>query len=323
MPGGGMPGGMPGGGTPGGMPGSGGPQPPREEVVGEGPGGVKLQEPDPQGNTKVTVMGEDGQPKSYDLALGGGEQPAPGQPGPAGQPGGPAPGGDTPIQPGEDGKAVIHEGDRTITVERTPEGPMNVSVDNGPGQPQINETVDFANQPPEPGQGPGQPAPPGDPAAAQQPGPGAPQPPGPGGPGGGGGSDSFGSASGQLGGGGGAPGGEQPELAPGAKAGATGMGEMGPAGAGSPQGATGMAGMGEEGGGAPSGGGQSGQAGAGAGGAPMMGGGGMGGGMGQQGGEQERANSGKWRTEGQIFDDGADPSSKVQYQAVIGEGNQK
>jgi hypothetical protein len=143
---------------------------PETVTVGQGKDGVTVQEPDPKGGVKVTVMGEDGQPKVYDVALGGQGGPAPGQPGQipgqpgqipgqapgmpgqaaglpgvGGQPGAGMPGGDhgQPIQPGPDGKAVIHEGDRTVTLERTPEGEVKVSVDNANGQPPTDQTLSF------------------------------------------------------------------------------------------------------------------------------------------------------------------------------------
>ncbi len=244
--GGGMPGGagMPsGGGTPPPTPGtprsgmpegpqSGGPQPggpsrPQAEEVtlGEGQDKVTLQEPDQQGHTQVTVMGDNGEPKTYEIAFGGqgeGAQQSPGQipgagtgglaggpqampgqpasglgsdsqavPGQApgqsapGMPGQPGPGvgggdrtmpgqvgaegqsgslpGQSPgrgenviaVQPGQDGTAVIQDGDRTITVERTPEGRYEVSIDSGGDQPPMSQTVGFGDDEPasEPGLG--------------------------------------------------------------------------------------------------------------------------------------------------------------------------
>lgn len=151
---------------------------PEKVTLGEGKDAVTVQEPNPQGTTQVTVIGEDGQPKTYDVSFGpgggagqpgagtmpapGGGQPMPGQPMP-GQPGastmpapadgqpvpGQAPG--TPIQAGQDGKAVIEEGGRTITLERTPEGGMKVDVDNGQGQPPLNQTIDFGDDTAPPG----------------------------------------------------------------------------------------------------------------------------------------------------------------------------
>lgn len=144
---------------------------PEEVTLGEGEGAVTVQEPNAQGTTQVTLIGEDGRPRTYDVSFGpeggqgsGGQgmpgvgtMPAPGQfpgqsgigtmPAPAdGQPvPGQAPG--TPIQAGPDGKAVIEEGGRTITLEQTPEGGVKVDIDNGPGKPPVTQTIDFGDDP--------------------------------------------------------------------------------------------------------------------------------------------------------------------------------
>jgi hypothetical protein len=450
--GGGMPpdGGMPpGGGAPPPMPEPGQPGVPgapdgpgqQEQVsLGEGNDKVTVQEPKPDGHTQVTVIGEDGKPKTYDVAFpptgggpgqpgtvpgqavpGGGPGqpgtlPAPGQPGVPGQPGGAPiqPGtsgqGAIPVQPGPDGNAVIHEGDRTITLERTPEGEMKVHVDNGAGKPPLDQTIGFGadgasgapgtgepktpNLPPvhtmpaeaDPFLGAGQPQPaPGAPNVAPEgpepavPGSGA-EPVGAGASSGSAGASVGGGAheSGAMGGGspvGGSPGGaspvgpQDPSVGPASttpQAAFTTMGTGGgdapansfgsasgslfggesdqrlaphdpppPGGAGghrhhpagmdlasmqdgrqaSPQGATGMSSM-SDAGGQQSGGGQSGAAGAGM--MPMGGMGGMGGAQQQGGGEQERTNASPWRTQGQLFDDGVDPSN-VRFRSVLGE----
>ncbi|KAA5833735.1 hypothetical protein F1721_14400 [Saccharopolyspora hirsuta] len=140
-------------------------------TLGEGKDAVSVEAPGADGKTKVELMGPDGQPKTYEVDFGGQGgpgQPMPGQPGVPGQPvpgvpGGvqtmpaPAPGmgapgqggeGAIPVQPGEDGKAVINEGDRTITLERTPTGEVKVSVDNGGGQPPLNQTIGFGGDQP-------------------------------------------------------------------------------------------------------------------------------------------------------------------------------
>ncbi|NYH78534.1 uncharacterized protein YukE [Actinopolyspora biskrensis] len=49
----------------------------------------------------------------------------------------------TTVRPNEDGTAVIEQGDRTIEVERTPEGRLQLSVDDGSPQPPETRTVDF------------------------------------------------------------------------------------------------------------------------------------------------------------------------------------
>ncbi|MEV4729002.1 hypothetical protein [Saccharopolyspora sp. NPDC049426] len=154
--------GMPGQGAPGapGMPGSEG----EKVTLGQGPNAVTVQEPGTDGKTQVQLTGPDGQPKTYAVDFGqgapgqmpgqpaaggvlGGMQtmPAPGQ-GP-GVPGGPH---SIPVQAGPDGRAVIHEGDRTITLEQGPGGEMKVNVDNGGGQPPLNQTIDFGDEPPKP-----------------------------------------------------------------------------------------------------------------------------------------------------------------------------
>lgn len=189
--------------------------------------------------------------------------------------------------------------------------------------------------------------------------PGQPPPPGPPAPGtlGGPGQDSFGSASGQIpdvpgdgpagGADGGAPGGSSAASAAGGGAaggGAAGGGAAGGGAAGGGAAGGGMAGGGAQPDLAPGGqsgsggppqspqstapaaaaGGAAGGAQGGAQGGGMMGGmGGMGMGGGQ-GGDQQRSNDSPWRTEGQLFDDGVDPSP-VRHRAVLGdsEGEQE
>ncbi|QGK71485.1 hypothetical protein GIY23_19980 [Allosaccharopolyspora coralli] len=151
---------------------------PEEVTLGEGDDAVTVQEPAPDGRTQVTIVGEDGQPKTYDIAFPpqggegapGGLPPQP-QPGAGGMPGQPVPGapgmpgaqmpgagaeGETiPLQPDADGQAVIEDGDRTITIERTPEGEVRVDIDNGDGTPPVNQTIGFGSE--EPGAMPGEP----------------------------------------------------------------------------------------------------------------------------------------------------------------------
>ena len=144
-----------------GMPGQGGPGGPEGEKVtlGEGKNAVTVQEPGADGKTQVQLAGPDGQPKTYAVDFGQGQPgQVPGQPpaGPGGvqtmpapAPGAPVPGGAQaiPVEAGPDGRAVIHEGDRTITLEQGPGGEVKVSVDNGGGQPPLNQTVDFGDEP--------------------------------------------------------------------------------------------------------------------------------------------------------------------------------
>jgi hypothetical protein len=143
--------GMPGGtGTGPSQPGSVDPSrqgPPQTVTLGSGHDSVTVGQPDQQGHAKVTLTGADGQPKTYDVALGGGQ---PGMAAPAGAPGqvpampaGPNPDGSIPVQAGADGNAVIHDGARTITMDRTPDGQLQISVASGAGQPPVSQTVGF------------------------------------------------------------------------------------------------------------------------------------------------------------------------------------
>lgn len=104
-----------------------------------------------------------------------------------------------------------------------------------------------------------------------------------------------------------AGGGAQPDLAPGGQSGSGGppQSPQSTAPAAAAGGAAGGAQGGAQGGGMMGG----------------MGGMGMGGG---QGGDQQRSNDSPWRTEGQLFDDGVDPSP-VRHRAVLGdsEGEQE
>ena len=117
--------------------------PGQEETVtiDDGDRSISVTSPDGQGQVKVTVDDGSGQPKTYTLDFGEGTTP-----GASGTTAGAAPraaptavpGGtqaaasgaataarrrasDQPIQPGEDGKCVIQDGDLTITAER-PDG---------------------------------------------------------------------------------------------------------------------------------------------------------------------------------------------------------
>ncbi|MGW1676841.1 WXG100 family type VII secretion target [Saccharopolyspora sp. NPDC002376] len=130
-------------------------------TLGEGKDAVSVQEPGPDGKTKVEVMGPDGKPKTYEVDFGkqdgsgqpgtGAPQTLPGQAGQVPGPGGaPGVGGQGPeqVQAGPDGKAVIEEDGRTLTLERTPEGQIKVSVDNGNGQPPMNQTIEFGKDSP-------------------------------------------------------------------------------------------------------------------------------------------------------------------------------
>src|SRR5207244_10551216 len=68
------------------------------------------------------------------------------------------------VQPGPDGKAVIHDGNTTITVSQPdgPNGPATVTVDDGSGKPPVTYTMEGghgAGTPGGPGQVPGVPGP--------------------------------------------------------------------------------------------------------------------------------------------------------------------
>lgn len=140
----------------------------RETVtIRDGDREIAVTSPDGQGMVKVTVTDGTGQPKTYTLDFGGpdaaGTPGTPGQPGQPGQPGTPgAQNGDSgvpaPIEPGPDGKAVITDGDLTITAER-PEGQPDtvvVTVDDGTGNPTTyNLDYSEAQTAGQPGQLPG------------------------------------------------------------------------------------------------------------------------------------------------------------------------
>ncbi|MEV6230305.1 hypothetical protein AB0L88_20855 [Saccharopolyspora shandongensis] len=146
-----------------GMDGGAGEQGEQEKVtLGEGDDAVTVQKPGPDGKTQVELIGPDGKPKTYEVDFGpaggapGGADGVQTMPAPGGVPGQPPvggpPGGEGPTQvkAGEDGKAVIKEGDRTITLERTPDGQVKVNIDNGGGQPPMNQTIDFGSDPKSP-----------------------------------------------------------------------------------------------------------------------------------------------------------------------------
>lgn len=139
--------------------------------LGNGDDKVTVAEPNEEGTTEVTVIGQDGQPKTYEVAFGEGQEDSasgelasggrgpgagsiPGETGagPAGagagqagaEPGRPGESHER-ITPDEDGKAVIREGDRTITLQQGEDGELQVSVDNGDGRPPAEQTVAFSD----------------------------------------------------------------------------------------------------------------------------------------------------------------------------------
>ncbi|EWC58150.1 Hemolysin-type calcium-binding region:RTX N-terminal domain [Actinokineospora spheciospongiae] len=148
---------------------------PETVTITDGNRTIGVQSPDGQGHVKVTVDDGTGTPKSYDLDFGAGQPtttPGAATPG-AATPGAATPGAatptsgfgpdGTPVAPGQDpaappraehvlagadGKAVIHDGDLTITAERPDGAPdtVRVTVDNGTGTPQVY-TLDYADGP--------------------------------------------------------------------------------------------------------------------------------------------------------------------------------
>ncbi|HEY0454577.1 MAG TPA: hypothetical protein VGD70_36140 [Actinophytocola sp.] len=266
-----------------GAPGSGTPGAPKEATIKDGNRTITVGQPDSHGRSKVTVDDGKGDPAQYtvDWTNDPGEQPEEG------------------VIRAENGKAVIQDGDAAITLEQVP-GPtdrLKMTVDDGTP---ASYDVDFGPDSKVPGV-------PDVPPSARPSLPDVPDPSSFGGGGGGGGGDLGGGGGGGGGGsvGGGSFGGA--ETPGGSAGGGPQPGAM--VGAGSPdnggdQRAAASAGPGAGGG---SGSGQ---------GSPMGGGmpmGGMGGGGGQGGGDQTRQS--KWRTTGQLFDDG-DPAAN--FSGVVG-----
>ncbi|WP_092777742.1 hypothetical protein [Actinokineospora terrae] len=150
---------------------------PETVTITEGDRSISVQSPDGQGRVSVTVDDGTGKPKTYELDFGqstpgaldpltgkpvldpgtgqAGVDPATGRPvvdSVTGQPGvdpvtgRPVPGQDgvQHVQAGPDGKAVIHDGDLTITAERSATDPdtVKITVDDGDGEP-VTYTVDY------------------------------------------------------------------------------------------------------------------------------------------------------------------------------------
>ncbi|WP_019852862.1 WXG100 family type VII secretion target [Actinopolyspora mortivallis] len=145
---------------------------PDEVTLGEGEEKITVREADEHGNPRITLIGPDGRPHTYEIAFGGsggdqdGGAPQRGESersSPAGgfsagerlTPGASAAGESatgagadgarpvTTVRPDEDGIAVIEQGDRTVEVERTPDGQLRLSVDEGDGRSPEVRTVDF------------------------------------------------------------------------------------------------------------------------------------------------------------------------------------
>lgn len=142
--------------------------------------------------------------------------------------------------------------------------------------------------------------------------------------------DSFAGASGRLSHDGAQP---DPALGPDGHAGAVGLGSMRDVGAGGPQGAVGLQSMGDPAAGAQTGANQADAAQAGGAQAPAqdqggstmmapMGGMGMMGGMGAIAAAGRRSNASPWRTQGDLFEDGAE-TSDVRFRSVLGDAEEK
>ncbi|SDP12219.1 Proteins of 100 residues with WXG [Actinopolyspora xinjiangensis] len=137
-------------------------------TIGEGAERIAVREADSQGRTQLTLLDEQGQPRTYQIPFGdqggaavpdstdaGRSAEAPGTPGPRGDPLGEtdptAPRGDsrgpTLVRPNDDGTAVIREGERTINVAREVGGGLRLTIDDGDGQPSTR-TVDFGEERP-------------------------------------------------------------------------------------------------------------------------------------------------------------------------------
>jgi uncharacterized protein YukE len=271
-------------GTPG-LPGT--PGAPKTVTVDAGGKKITIGEPDARGRSKVTIDDGTGNPKTYEMDFGDAMD----------QFGGEGDDGDV-IKAGPDGKAVIHDGNTTITTERVPgdANQMKMTVDTGTPPP-TTYTLDFDTE------STGTPLTPGDPGGNS--GAGGSSASGFGGSSGGGGGSAGGGGGGGFAGGGGGGGGS----AGGGGGGDSDMDRGMATGAQSPsnntqnQTAASASGHGGE---------QAGRAGGPMGGGMPMG---MGAGAGQGGGDQTRGPS-KWRTQGQLFDDD-DPAAS--FNGVVGE----
>ncbi len=124
----------PGGGT--GLPGAGTGLPganPETLTVQSGGNTIGMSTPDSQNNVQLTVTDSSGHEHSYDIGFGQGT--AMGGAGPTG--GEPSQLAIQHITPGQDGHAVIHDGNLTITAAEPQghNGPVQVTVDDGSGHP--------------------------------------------------------------------------------------------------------------------------------------------------------------------------------------------
>lgn len=257
--------------------------PPKEVTIKDGDRTITVGQPNAQGVSKVTVDDGKGEKKSYNVDFNG--KPKPGEK-PTGE-------DEDVIYADEDGKAVIKDGDATITLGEVPGDPGHLTMNVDDGTP-TDYDLDFDADEPDGSNvddipGPGDVSMPDGSSASSS--------------GGGGGA-----GGGIGGGGGGGVGGDIASPGGGAGAGAGGAPSPGSMmGAGAAPDAEGRGGAGVPAA-ASAGGGQQGGA-MGGGGMPM---GGMGAGGGQ-GGDQQRQS--KWRTTGQLFDE-EDPAAN--FSGVVG-----
>jgi hypothetical protein len=132
--------------------------PPESLTVQHGNNTLSMTGPNGQGTMQLTTQDGTGQPKSYDIAFGHGATPTStatpastaipavtSTPAPTATPAGAS--NVQHITPGADGKAVIHDGNTTITAQEQPNGEVKVTVDDGSGQP-TTYTLDHAGSQP-------------------------------------------------------------------------------------------------------------------------------------------------------------------------------
>ncbi|HEY3609000.1 MAG TPA: hypothetical protein VGL06_15970 [Pseudonocardiaceae bacterium] len=127
--------------------------PPESLTVQHGSNTLSMTGPNSQGTMQLTTQDGTGQPKSYDIAFGHGATPTPTTTATPAHMSIPAGASNVQhITPGADGKAVIHDGNTTITAQEQPGGEVKVTVDDGSGQP-TTYTLDHAGAQPTPATG--------------------------------------------------------------------------------------------------------------------------------------------------------------------------
>src|SRR5205807_9818933 len=112
--------------------------PPETMTVQHGSNTLSMTGPNSQGTMELTTQDGTGQPKTYDIAFGNGTTgTSTATPAPTATQAGTPTGSDgvQHITPGPDGKAVIHDGNTTITAQEQPGGQVKITVDDGSGQP--------------------------------------------------------------------------------------------------------------------------------------------------------------------------------------------